>query len=68
MPKGQYNRNKETAPAPAPQPTGLTTFNVDVENTITAETIVTFRVVAQTKGEAINRAKQQLVFTAERSK
>lgn len=75
MPRGKYNRNrnKEAAPAPVnpswltPQPTGLTKFDVTVEDSH-GTLVAGFEVIAQSKGEAINRAKQQLVFTAERSK
>jgi hypothetical protein len=44
----------------------LTKFNVDVE-TANGNPVIQFQdIQAQTKGEAVNKAKQMLVFTAER--
>ncbi len=45
-----------------------TRFDVEVETSNGTPLIVFQDLVAQTKAEAINRAKQMLTFSAERSK
>ena len=45
-----------------------TAFDVEIE-TENGNSLIVFKdIIAQTKGEAINKVKQKLVFTAEKSR
>lgn len=46
----------------------LTRFDVTVENAATGTPYITFyAIIAQTRAEAVNKAKQKLTFSAERA-
>ena len=48
--------------------TGITRFNVDVTTSSTDEFVHSFKgIIAQTRAEAVNKAKQKLTFSAERA-
>lgn len=46
----------------------LTKFDVEIETATGTQLVVFQGIEAQTKSEAINKAKQRLTFSAERSK
>lgn len=50
------------------EPNGVTRFDVTVTTSSTDEYITQFRgIIAQTRAEAVNKAKQKLTFSAERA-
>lgn len=49
-------------------PSGVTRFDVEVTTSSTDEFVHSFKgIIAQTRAEAVNKAKQKLTFSAERA-